>query len=460
VEALTGRESARLSDGFSRASVPVEPLTHYFVGRAQRELGRRGALGFLGTAVYRSLTEASGLTTLLSDQAYVAGVDGHVYFDSQRDWVLTGGIAVSSVSGTPAAVLRLQTNALRYYQRPDAPHVTLDPDATALRGWNYRVGVNKNSGNLTANAGVWSISPGFEPNDLGFATQADRGGGHGLVLWRKLQPDKLTRSRQLWVSKWWTWNYGGDSQGDGVQANLNVQLLNYWRIATLLQRSWATWDDRNTRGGPTMIRPGIESVQVSVTPDPRRRFGGSVSFVGQRRDYGNWSQSFGAQLVWRTWAPLTLQASPSLLRARNQAQYLATVPDPAATATYGARYVFGSLEQTEFALPLRVNLALSPKLSLQLYTQALLSTGAYDAIRQLEAPRTYDFIPYTGALPDPDFNLKSLRANAVLRWEFRPARPRTWCGRSAGWTRATPATSRSAVTRAPCSARHPTTSCW
>jgi hypothetical protein len=96
------------------------------------------------------------------------------------------------------------------------------------------------------------------------------------------------------------------------------------------------------------------------------------------------------------------------------------VPDPAAAATFGARYVFGSLRQTEFALPLRVNLALSPKLSLQLYTQALLSSGAYDAIRQLEAPRTYDFVPYDGALADPDFNLKSLRANAVLRWEFRP----------------------------------------
>jgi hypothetical protein len=420
VEALTGRETARASDGFSRHSALVEPLTHYFVGRAQRDLGRRGALGLLGTAVNRSLPQAGGLRDLLPSQAYVAGVDGHVFFDARRDWVLTGGIAASSVSGTPAAVLRVQTNALRYYQRPDAPHVTLDPAATSLFGWNYRLGVNRNSGNLLANAGVWSISPGFEPNDLGFATQADRGGGHGLVLWRNLQPGRRLRSRQFWISKWWTWNYGGDSQGDGVQAQLNVQLLNYWRIVILAQRSWATWDDRLTRGGPTMIRPGIESVQVAVTPDPRRRFGGSVSFAGQRRDFGNWSQTLAAQLVWRTWPPLTLQASPSLLRLRNQAQYLTTVPDPAATATFGARYVFGGLEQTEFALPLRVNLALSPKLTLQLYTQALLSTGAYDAIKQLETPRTYDFVPYTGALADPDFNVKALRANAVLRWEFRP----------------------------------------
>ena len=45
-------------------------------------------------------------------------------------------------------------------------------------------------------------------------------------------------------------------------------------------------------------------------------------------------------------------------------------------------------------MPLRVNLVLSPKLSLQLYTQALLSTGEYPTIKELGAPRTYDFPVY------------------------------------------------------------------
>ena len=41
-----------------------------------------------------------------------------------------------------------------------------------------------------------------------------------------------------------------------------------------------------------------------------------------------------------------------------------------------------------------MNLVLSPRLSLQLYTQALLSTGDYPEIRELAAPRTYDFPVY------------------------------------------------------------------
>jgi hypothetical protein len=97
------------------------------------------------------------------------------------------------------------------------------------------------------------------------------------------------------------------------------------------------------------------------------------------------------------------------------------VPDPTATATFGARYVFGVLDQREVAMPLRVNLVLSPRLSVQLYTQALLSAGDYGPIRQFAMPRTYHFVPYSADLGfDPEFNLKALRANMVARWEFRP----------------------------------------
>ena len=39
-----------------------------------------------------------------------------------------------------------------------------------------------------------------------------------MVQYRKLTPDRWTRERTFWVSKWWTWNYGSESQGDGWQA--------------------------------------------------------------------------------------------------------------------------------------------------------------------------------------------------------------------------------------------------
>jgi len=232
-----------------------------------------------------------------------------------------------------------------------------------------------------------------------------------------------------------------------VAAALGGQLRNYWQLDVSLGKSWNTWDDKLTRGGPTTIRPGIQSLGLVATSDARRHFWVGVQAALSNREFGGRSRQYSATLNLRPWTALTLSATPTYLRARTIAQYLSTVPDATATSTYGSRYVFGSLDQSEASIPLRVNLVLSPRLSLQLYTQALLSTGAYPEIRQLGAPRTYDFPVYgvdVGTIerdpelplyvidPDgagearpfriqvPDFNFKSLRVNAVLRWEFRP----------------------------------------
>ena len=63
-------------------------------------------------------------------------------------------------------------------------------------------------------------------------------------------------------------------------------------------------------------------------------------------------------------------------------------------STYGSRYVFGELSQTEVSLATRVNLILSPKMSLQLYVQPLLSAGDYETFKEAATPRTYAFNRY------------------------------------------------------------------
>ena len=294
---------------------------------------------------------------------------------------------------------------------------------------------------------MWGMSPGFESNDAGFMTQADRGGGHGQVLFRKLTPDRFTRTRQLVVAKWWTWNWGGDSQGDGVQAVTNLQFLNYWRYNLTLGWSKDTWDDRLTRGGPTTIRPGIMSVNTSVVSDTRKRFFLTMTGAVSERNFNGFSHTFSSAITYQPSDAVSVSMGPQVLRSQSQAQYLSTVVDPLQTATYGSRYVFGDLAQTEVSMPTRLNITLSPRLGLQVYMQPLVSVGDFGAITEFARPRTYDFaeygrdlgtiapVPGTSLLeidPDaagparsfrisqPDFNIKSLRVNAVGRWEFRP----------------------------------------
>ena len=104
---------------------------------------------------------------------------------------------------------------------------------------------------------------------------------------------------------------------------------------------------------------------------------------------------------------------------------MANLKDPAAVATYGTRHVFAHLKQETFSAGIRLNWTFTPALSLQTYIQPLISSGAYSEYGDLARPRSYEFSRYpTGSLPpgasNPDFTFKSIRGNAVLRWEVRP----------------------------------------
>jgi hypothetical protein len=446
VDALTAEESARTAFGEARGRTIVEPLTNYAAARAFKELGPRAGVGIIGTATHRRL-DAAPLQRSLAASAIVAGVDGHWLVDGRREWVVHGSLAASRVSGSAEAIAVVQRAPARYYQRPDAPHVHFDGARTSLSGWMGDVALNRNSGNVLVNARLWGNSPGFEVNDLGFVTQTDRAGGHALVVWRKLTPGRLVRTWSVTPGKWWTWNFGGECQGDGEQVAASMQFFNYWALDVSGGNSRDTWDDKLTRGGPTAIRPGIRQVQAVVATDARRRLVGRLAALWSERAFGSWSRTFGGGVEYKPSPAVSLSVGPTVLDARTVAQYLRTVVDPFATATYGRRYVFGDLRQTEVSIESRLNVVLSPVVSLQAYVQPLVSAGRYDSIRELAARRTYDFprygrevgtiaggpVPRTltvdpdgpgpaspFVLPDPDFNLKSLRLNAILRWEWRP----------------------------------------
>jgi hypothetical protein len=96
-----------------------------------------------------------------------------------------------------------------------------------------------------------------------------------------------------------------------------------------------------------------------------------------------------------------------------------TTPDTTAAATYGARYVFSDIDQTQVSMSTRASWVINPRMSFQLYTQPLLAVGDYWNFKSLAAPRTFDFDRFTGAVDNPDFNFKSLRLNAIFRWEWR-----------------------------------------
>ncbi|HEX6161441.1 MAG TPA: hypothetical protein VF111_14795, partial [Thermoanaerobaculia bacterium] len=50
------------------------------------------------------------------------------------------------------------------------------------------------------------------------------------------------------------------------------------------------------------------------------------------------------------------------------------------------------------------------------------ASGAYSDFKQLARPRDDEYTPYERGnhFPNPDFNVRSVRGSAVVRWELRP----------------------------------------
>jgi hypothetical protein len=442
LEAVTGRERAQWADGAVRGRQEVEPLSNYFVLRAHRDRARAG-YGALMTAVNRDLGDPL-LAAQIASSAYVAGLDGYLFLDPARDWVVSGRVAGSHVAGQREAIEGLQLASARYFQRPDRPELRLDPTRTALGGWTGSVNVNRQSGAVRVNAAAWATSPGFESNDLGFNPRSDRWGGHVAVDVRKPEPDGLTRFRALTVAKSYAYNFDGDKQADALNAFGRVVFRNYWNGGVNGSFRWRALDDRQTRGGPSMSTGEAWNGGVWLESDDRKPVVGRVEAFHFRNEYGSrqWEGEAVAEL--RPSSALTVAIGPALMRASRVAQWVSSVEDAALPSDLAGHHVFAGFEQTEIALTARVNWIFSPRLSLQLYAQPLVSRGAYAGFKELDRARSFDFLVYgpdqiaydegaslytvdpgRGAsgpftFENPDFNFKSLRLNTVLRWEWRP----------------------------------------
>jgi hypothetical protein len=214
-------------------------------------------------------------------------------------------------------------------------------------------------------------------------------------------------------------NYAGQPILTVANTSLYLQTPNFWTIQPNLQRQFRSNDDRLTRGGPIATRPAQTTVSMFASTDPRLPVTGWTHLFYQRNEAKGWGQgvAFGVGLKSSTWWNFSI--GPSLNRYLIPAQFVTRATDATYTQTYGVRYVFAPLRQTELGIETRFNATFTPKLSLETYVQPLISSGAYGAATQLTAPRTFDFTPYAGAVPSLDFNLRSLRGNAVARWEWR-----------------------------------------
>jgi hypothetical protein len=449
LSALTEREVATVQtvDG-RRYDDVVEPLASYNIIRSQKEFdnGRQG-LGFLGTGIVRNLGE-SYLPDQFNRSGLAAGIDGWTNIDPGRLFVVTGWTAVSRISGTAGRMVDIQRSSLHYYQRPDVDHVTLDSTRTSLSGYAGRVAINKQRGNFKFNTALGWVSPGFDVNDMGFLFRTDQVNMHVVLGYRWYEPDGFFRSKGFNTATFRNYDFGGNKIDEGYMTFFDATFMNYWGVSGNLSFNPATLDRNGTRGGPMMMNTNRYGVYLEGWTDGRAAVSYNLGVQPGRSESGGYRLSVYPGVTVKPSPGVQVRVSPGFTRDVTIAQWVANREDPTAAATYGGRYVFGKIDQRELSASVRVDWTFTPTLSLQLYLQPLLSVGTYSEFKELKEPRTYTFnrygedngstISYDAATeeytvdPDgggaadpftfsnPDFNYKSLRGNAVLRWEFLP----------------------------------------
>ena len=443
LDAITVRESAKFetADG-ERGEATVEPMTNYFVNRVRQDLrGGNTQIGALVTAVNRDLDDER-LAQMLRRDSYYGGIDFSQSW-SNRMYVLSGSYGRSAVFGSQSALLSTQRSPVRYFQRPDFEAESVDTTRTSLQGDAWRLAIAKVSGQrLLASLLAFGVSPGFEVNDLGFQSQAGYRGlfqGGGI---RQETPGRVFRNWFVGPFSGRMWNYDGDVINEHLGLSFDYRLLNFWGGWMSAGVDGAIVDDRLTRGGPAMTRPG-------------GRFGSLGFYSDQRKIYtiesGTWyNERTGAsrsQGVWTYFAvkpssALRVSVGPEISTSRDNAQFLRSVADPTAVDTYERRYVFGELHYNQLAIDTRVDWTFTPRLSLQVYAQPLVASGEYRSFKELRRPRSFEFNVFSEtdgtlsqdengfvahppggadiAIGRPDFTTLSLVGNAVVRWEYRP----------------------------------------
>jgi hypothetical protein len=451
LDAVTRSETAHLIDGEGdRIQREMEPMSNYFVGRVRKTMnGGNLTVGAIATSLYRAF-DYDSLRQQMSSHAEGAGVDWNVYW-KDRTYRLMGNVAFSSVSGDSLAIQRLQRSSARYFQRPDREGGSnglfsdaYDGGATSMRGYGGYLRMAKEGGPWRWEGQVNYRSPGFEVNDVAFLTRADYVWMLANVNRRWTTPNRWFRYLGITAGAQQQFNFDGDLNDRQYHLSIYSDLPNYWGVGTYLQHRPEVWDDRNTRGGVLVRRPASYYAGVNLATDGRKPVVVSTNPGHYWTAEGGYETFANLDVRFKPSSNVTLSVGPTYLHRLSTAQFVDRFDDPSATQFFGQRAVFAALEQTEVGMSTRIAWTFTPTLSLEVYAQPLVSVGDYRSFREYAAPRTwrkhvfdaqqlsrnadggYTLDPDRNAATenfdfgDPDFHIRSLRGNAVVRWEWRP----------------------------------------
>jgi hypothetical protein len=443
MESVTSVEKAEVILEENREEIDIEPLTNYFIGRLQKDFNKGTTrLGGMFTAVNRDIEDAA--MNNLHKSAYTGGIDfNHTWKDRTYYFNFKG--MFSHIKGDSVAVKQTQESSARYFQRPDADYIKYDPSRTSLTGHAGIVEFGKGgSGNWRYTTWINWRSPGFEINDAGFQRRSD---DIFQVIWvgyRYYKPFSIFKEISLNFNQWSGWDFGMNNRYSGTNINANTRFKNQWFYSFGINRDFDQRSNFLLRGGPSILLPGGNNLWTSLSTDNSKKVNAGISFSLFNGDDENAKyRNIRFRLTWAPANALNISMTPFYSSGKTMLQYVNT-----SEMQGDDRYVFASLEQETFGLQFRLNVGITPDLTIQYYGQPYISAGSYTDYKMITDPKAAKFtdrfsyyaanqISYNNddevynidedvngtsdySFDKPDFNAYYFISNLVIRWEYLP----------------------------------------
>ncbi len=346
LSAITSREYATVDatqDGVEGASLVrrvrklVEPRTSYSAGRLQRTiLGDTSSIGLTATNVVR---------------------------EKDLDSVTVGG----------DANIRRDRNRFVWNAHWVATRAPID--GVIRNGNGGATNVSYNAKHIGFNTHYDHFAPTFRNTDLGFFFgRTNKNDVSANVFLSQPDPHGVIRSSFFNVYGGRDWTDEGLRIGKWVGIFSNVNYLNFWRTYFSVQRSFMTFDDLDTRGGPPIVRPANTFLNAGVNSDSRKQYGFGVRANGARDEMGGW---------WFSFAPdARFQFSPRLLgsmgveytSARDSAQWIKNLDTDGDGADDN---VYGRLRRHVVNIVARTTYSFTRDMTLEAYLQPFVAVGDY-----------------------------------------------------------------------------------
>jgi hypothetical protein len=441
LESVTTEEKTSIdSIGFRKSQV-IEPMTNYFVARAQQDISKGNTIiGGMFTATNRKITDKR--LDWIHNNAYSGGID-FVHNWKNRKYFINAKGLMSHVEGSQEAILGTQQASERYFQRPDNDHASVDSTRRSLTGTGGTIVYGKRSGKWIYEAGFTWLSPQLELNDIGFLTQTDQMTQWIWTQYRVLNPKGIFRSQRYNFTEYLGWDFDKRNTSEGYELNTNLDFKNFWSFSGGVNYETHNISNADLRGGPALYYPGNISTWLWLGTDNRKKFQFIISPQwrwGLSDYFKNYTLDLG--LNFKPANALSISLSPSINTNRNKLQYVAT-----GDADNEDRYIVAEINQTTIRFTLRMTYMLTPNLSIQYWGQPFGTAGKYSNFKYitnadaatfnqrfthlpanwmaLNADDEYsvnenndDSIDYT--FTRPDFNFGQFRSNMVMRWEYIP----------------------------------------